>query len=98
MVGLGRVVLNKRERVVMLEPCGKGILATTLRYPYEVRQPDAFFEEIPDIVLPAEMKQLAAHILDTKAGAFDPSSFEDRYETAVVEMLRAKQAGIKEQP
>jgi DNA end-binding protein Ku len=93
MVALGRVVVSRREYVVMLEAFEKGLLATTLRYGYEVREPAAYFEDIPDLKLPAEMKQLAAHILDTKASHFEPTKFVDHYETALVELLRAKQAG-----
>ena len=93
MVALGRVVVSRREYVVMLEAFEKGLLATTLRYGYEVRDPAAYFEDIPDLKLPAEMKQLATHILDTKAAHFDPAKFADHYETALVELLRAKQAG-----
>jgi DNA end-binding protein Ku len=94
MVALGRVVLNKRERVIALEPHGKGILATTLRYPYEVRKAEEHFEDIPDVKIPGEMLKLAEHILDSKAADFDPSKFEDHYETALVELLKKKQAGF----
>jgi DNA end-binding protein Ku len=94
MVGLGRVVLYRRERIVMLEPFDKGLLATALRYGYEVRDAKPYFEDIPDITLNKEMRQLAAHILETKAGHFDPSTFEDRYETALIELLKTKQAGL----
>jgi DNA end-binding protein Ku len=69
------------------------LLATSLRYGYEVRDPQAYFEDIPDIALPAEMRKLAAHILDTKAAHFDPATFEDRYENALVDLLKQKQAG-----
>jgi DNA end-binding protein Ku len=93
MVGLARVVLTRREHVVLLEPFDKGLLATTLRYAYEVREQKDYFEDIPDLKLPAEMMQLAAHIVDTKAGHFDPKTFEDHYETALVELLKNKQAG-----
>jgi DNA end-binding protein Ku len=93
MVALGRVVVSRREYVVMLEAFDKGLLATTLRYAYEVRDQAAYFEDIPDLKLPAEMRQLATHILNTKAGHFDPAKFTDHYETALVELLRAKQAG-----
>jgi len=93
MVALGRIVLTRREHVVMLEAFDKGLLATTLRYAYEVRSQADFFEDIPDIKLPAEMRELAAHIIDTKAGKFDPKSFEDHYENALTELLRRKQAG-----
>jgi DNA end-binding protein Ku len=98
MVALGRIVLARRERVVMLEPFDKGLLAVTLRYQYEVRDQAAYFGDIPDLKLPGEMKELAAHIVDSKAGSFDPTKYEDRYETALVELLRAKQAGAVMQP
>jgi DNA end-binding protein Ku len=98
MVGLGRVVLTRRERVVMLEAFDKGLLASSLRYAYEVREPGAYFEDIPDLKLPAEMSQLAGHIIDTKASHFDPKKFEDHYENALVELLRKKQAGRAIEP
>jgi DNA end-binding protein Ku len=98
MVGLGRVVLTRRERVVMLEAFDKGLLATTLRYAYEVREAGVYFEDIPELKLPKEMSELAGHIIDTKASHFDPSKFEDHYETALVELLRRKQAGRAIEP
>ena len=94
MVGIGRVVIARRERVIMLESFGKGILGTTLRYPYEVRDAENYFEDVPDVKLPDEMKQLASHILETKRADFDPGKFEDRYETALVALLKSKQAGM----
>ena len=93
MVALGRIVISRREHVVMLEAFDKGLLATTLRYPYEVREAGAYFEDIADMKLPADMKELAAHIVDSKSSHFDPNTFTDHYETALVELLRAKQAG-----
>jgi DNA end-binding protein Ku len=98
MVALGRVVMAKRERVIALEPEGKGMLGMTLRYPYEVRDSAGYFDEIADVTVPAEMLKLAEHILDTKAADFDPSQFEDHYEIALVEMLRGKQAGFAPKP
>jgi DNA end-binding protein Ku len=94
MVGLARVVLTRREHVVLLEPFDKGLLATTLRYPYEIRDQKDYFEDIPELKLPDEMMKLAAHIVDTKAGHFEPKAFEDHYEKALVELLKSKQAGI----
>lgn len=93
VVGIGRVVLNRRERMLMLQPRGKGILATTLRYPYEVRKDAEYFAGISDIELPEEMLDIAEHIIGRKAGHFEPEKFADRYEEAVVGLLRAKQAG-----
>jgi DNA end-binding protein Ku len=94
MVGVGKVVISRRERIVMLEPFDKGLMATTLRYAYEIRDAVPYFEDIPEMKLPDEMVELAEHILDTKAGHFEPTEFEDRYENAVVEMLKQKQAGM----
>jgi DNA end-binding protein Ku len=94
MVGLGKVVISRRERIVMLEPFEQGLMATTLRYGYEIRDAKGYFEDIPSVKLPDEMVQLAEHILETKAGHFDPAEFEDCYEVAVVEMLKRKQAGM----
>ncbi|MGD9881656.1 MAG: Ku protein [Reyranella sp.] len=93
MVGIGRVVLNRRERMLMLEPRGRGMLATTLRYPYEVRQDGEYFADITDVKLPAEMLDIAQEIIGRKSGHFEPDKFTDRYEEAVIGMLRAKQAG-----
>jgi DNA end-binding protein Ku len=91
--GVARVVIARRERMVLLEPLGKGILATLLRYPYEVRSEEAYFDGIPDLTLPADMRELAGHIIETKAADFDPSRFEDRYENAVIALIRSKQTG-----
>ena len=94
VVGLGRVVIARRERIMMLEPLGKGVLGTALRYGSEVRSEDAYFDEIPDLKLPEEMKELAHVIIERKVGRFRPDEFTDRYEDAVVELIRAKQAGM----
>jgi hypothetical protein len=94
MVALGRVVLAKRERVIMLEPWDKGLMGTTLRYPYEIRDAKEYFDDIPNVKVEPDMLKLAEHILQSKAADFDPSQFVDRYEEAVVEMLKKKQAGI----
>ncbi len=100
MVGLGRVVISRRERIIVLEPFDKGLMATTLHYAYEIRNAAEYFDDIPSMKLPDEMIELAEHILETKAGHFDATEFEDRYETAVIEMLKRKQAGLPpaEQP
>jgi DNA end-binding protein Ku len=93
VVGIGRVMLSRRERMIMLQPRGKGILATTLRYPYEVRQDAEYFRGISEIELPKEMLEIAEVIIDRKSGHFEPEKFSDRYEEAVVGLVRAKQAG-----
>src|SRR5262245_56209558 len=95
MVALGRVVLTRREHVIALEPRDRGLLGLTLRYPYEVRDQAEYFEDIPELRLPKEMLDLAAHIITSKSGHFDPAQFEDRYENALVvgEKIEPAKAG-----
>jgi DNA end-binding protein Ku len=93
VVALGRLVLSKRERVIALQPYDRGLLATTLRYPYEVRKTEDYFCDLPEFAIAPDMLALAEHILDAKAGEFDPSTFRDRYEEALLAHLKAKQAG-----
>jgi len=94
MVGVGRVVLSKRERVIMLEPWDKGLIATTLRYPYEIRTAEEYFDDIPHLTVEPEMLKLAEHIVKSKAADFEPAQFVDRYEEALIDVLKKKQAGI----
>ncbi len=94
MVALARVVLTKRERDIMLQPWDKGLMGTTLRYPYEIRDSKEYFDDIPNVKVAPDMLKLAEHILESKEADFDPSQFRDRYEEAVVEMLKKKQAGM----
>ncbi|MDO8875079.1 MAG: Ku protein [Pseudolabrys sp.] len=93
LAGLARVVVYRRERLLLLRPRGKGLLATTLRYKNEVRDEADYFDDIPSTKVPADMLKLATHILETKKGKFDPDKFEDRYETALKELVKAKHAG-----
>lgn len=95
MVAIGRVVLTSREHVIAMEPRGKGIMGTLLRYPYEVRNGKEYFDEIPDVKLGKDTMDLAKHIVKTKSGHFDPEKFEDHYEAALRELIAKKSKGIK---
>jgi DNA end-binding protein Ku len=86
-------VLFGRERMILLEPRGNGIIGTTLHYDYEVRDDAAYFESIPKLQIDQEMLDLAAHIIDLKSAKFDPEKFKDRYQEAVADLVRSKQAG-----
>ncbi|MCK1667945.1 Ku protein [Bradyrhizobium sp. 153] len=92
-VALGRVVLTNREHIIGLEPMGKGLVGTLLRYPYEVRSEQEYFDEIQDVKVTKDMLDLAKHIVDQKAGQFDPEKFEDHYETALIDLINQKRAG-----
>jgi DNA end-binding protein Ku len=100
MVGLARVVLFRRERIVMLEPRAKGITVTSLHYANEVHQAAGYFDEIPELELPKQMLELATHIITKMTGKFEPEKFDDRYENALIELIRSKQKGtpVKAQP
>ncbi|RQH12697.1 Ku protein [Bradyrhizobium sp. RP6] len=92
-VAIGRVVLTNREHIIALEPMDKGLVGTLLRYPYEVRSEAEYFDEIQDVKVTKDMLDLAKHIVNQKAGRFDPEKFEDHYESALVELINQKRAG-----
>jgi DNA end-binding protein Ku len=92
-VAIGRVVLTNREHIIALEPLDKGLMGTLLRYPYEVRDPKEYFDEIQDVKVTKDMLDLARHIVDEKSGTFEPDKFEDQYETALVDLINQKRAG-----
>jgi DNA end-binding protein Ku len=92
-VALARIVLSNREHVIAIEPLGKGLLGTTLRYPYELRDEDDYFDDIKNPKISKDMIELASHILDSKAAHFDPSKFKDEYETALKTLVKRKASG-----
>jgi DNA end-binding protein Ku len=92
-VALARIVLTNREHIIAIEPLGKGLLGTTLRFPYELRDEDEFFEDIKSPKITKDMVELASHILQSKAAHFDPSKFKDDYETALKALVKRKASG-----
>jgi DNA end-binding protein Ku len=92
-VALGRLVMHQRERLMALEPHGKGIVAHTLRNRMEVREAEEIFGHIKAVKPPAQMVEIAAKIIDQLEGPFDPSQFNDRYEDALRALIKAKQKG-----
>src|ERR1700737_610170 len=101
-VAIGRVVLTNREHIIALEPLDKGLMGTLLRYPYEVRSEEDYFDDIQDVKVTKDMLDLAKHIVNQKAGRFEPDKFEDQYETALVDLINQKRSGkpitAKERP
>lgn len=95
VAALARTVLFRRLRTLLIRPHDDGLIATTLNYEYEVRAPDEIFAPIRDVKIEGEMLDLAQHIIETKRGRFDPTRFDDRYETALQELVKAKIEGRK---
>jgi DNA end-binding protein Ku len=93
VAAIARTVLFRRMRTVLIRPYGKGLIATTLNFDYEVRSSTEAFEELPDLKIQGEMLELAEHIIGTKKGSFDATTFDDRYEAAVAELVKAKIEG-----
>jgi DNA end-binding protein Ku len=93
VAAFAHAVLFRRYRGLMIRPSGKGLIAHTMNFDYEVRSAALAFDQISDIEIKGEMLDLAKHIISTKIGEFDPASFHDRYEAAVAELVRAKMAG-----
>lgn len=95
---LARTVIFRRMRSILLRPHGKGMIATTLNFDYEVRSAEEAFADVPKMKIQDEMLDLARHIIETKAGEFDPKAFDDRYELALAEVVKAKIEGKKITP
>jgi DNA end-binding protein Ku len=93
-VAIGRVVLTNREHIIALEPLDKGLMGTLLRYPYEVRSETEYFEDIQDVKITKDMLDLARHIVEQKSGSFEPGQFEDRYESALIDLINQKRNGL----
>jgi DNA end-binding protein Ku len=92
-VAIGRVVLTNREHIIALDPLDKGLMGTLLRYPYEVRSEKEYFDDIQVVKVTKDMLDLAKHIVNQKAGHFEPDKFEDQYETALIDLINQKRAG-----
>ncbi len=90
---LARVVLSSRERVVCLTPMDKGMFVSTLRNPKEVRSPDSYFDDISGQEVDKDMLDLANKLIEQNYGEFDPEDFSDRYEDALLEVIKSKIAG-----
>jgi len=93
-VAIGRVVLTNREHIIALEPLDKGLMGTLLRYPYEVRSEKEYFDDIQDVKVTKDMLDLAKHIVEQKSASFEPEEFEDRYESALIELINQKRNGL----
>ena len=94
-VAIARLVMSSRERVVTIAPREKGMFVCTLRDWREVRSTSGYFDEIPDIKTDPEMLQLAEKLIEQKVTHFDPKAYEDRYETALMAMIKEKLKGHK---
>ncbi|GHE65918.1 non-homologous end joining protein Ku [Camelimonas fluminis] len=92
---IGRAVLFRRVRTLLIRAAGDGLIATTLNFDYEVRPAAKAFSDIPELKIKDEMLELAGHIIRMKAGTFDPATFDDRYEAALADLVKAKLEGRK---
>ncbi len=93
VAAIARTVLFRRLRTVLIRPHGKGLIASTLNFDYEVRSSQEAFEDQPDVKSDPELLEIAELIIEKKKGSFDASTFDDRYEEAVTELVKAKIEG-----
>ncbi|MES2723781.1 MAG: Ku protein [Pseudomonadota bacterium] len=92
-IALGRLVMHQRERMLAMEPRGKGLVAYTLRTFDEVKKPESFFDDIPEVKADRNMIEIAAKIIEQQEGDFDASEFKDRYEEALRALIKEKEKG-----
>jgi DNA end-binding protein Ku len=95
VAAIAQAVLFRRVRTLLIRADDDGLIANTLNFDYEVRSAKEAFDGIPEMKIEGEMLDLARHIIETKNGAFDPSKYEDRYEAALAELVKAKLEGRK---
>lgn len=95
---IGRAVLFRRVRTLLLRPQGVGLVANTLNFDYEVRPAEKIFDSVEDMKVEGEMLDLAKYIINSKSGRFNPRTFDDRYESALAELVKAKIAGREFKP
>jgi DNA end-binding protein Ku len=98
VVAIARTVLFRRVRSALIRAHGNGLIAHTLNFDYEVRSAVEAFSELPNAKADDDMLELAQHIIKKKAGRFDPTTFDDRYDAALVELVKAKMEGRKIAP
>ena len=95
VAALAQTVLFRRVRTRLIQAHGAGLIATTLNFNYQIRSAEDAFHDVPDMKIKGEMLELAEHIINTKKGKFDPSTFNDRYEAALADLVKAKLEGRK---
>lgn len=98
VAALAQTVLFRRFRTMLIRPNGAGLVGTTLNFDYEVRPASEALSDAPKVKIEGEMLDLAKHIIDTKKGTFDPATFDDRYDAALAELVKAKIEGRKVKP
>ena len=98
VAAIAQTVLFRRVRTVLIRAHNDGLVATTLNFDYEVRSAKEAFGDVPELTIKGEMLELAEHIIKTKMGKFDVTKFDDRYEAALAEVIKAKLEGKKIQP
>jgi DNA end-binding protein Ku len=92
-IALGRVVMHTRERLMAIEPRGKGLLCYSLRMRNEVVDVDKAFESVPSAKPGKQMIEIAEKIIEQAEGKFEPEEFRDRYEEALRDLIKRKEAG-----
>ena len=89
------ITFDRNTQSVLIRAHDEGMIANTLNFDYEIRSSDQAFRELPAVKVDAEMLDLALHIIKTKSGRFDHKKFDDRYEAALLELVKAKMEGRK---
>jgi DNA end-binding protein Ku len=92
---IGRIAMQQRERSILVESLGGGLVVTLLRQANEIVAEKNYFEKIPKATIDPELAEIAGMLIDRKKTHFEPSSFTDRYEDALVAMIEAKKKGKK---
>lgn len=94
-IAVGRVVLSGKEKSVTLKSLAKGLLMTTLRYAAEIRQEAAYFEDLGEAQIDPGQLALARQLIDNKTARFDTAAYTDRYQGALLDLIKSKMNGTQ---
>lgn len=91
---LGKIAFGGREHVLAItadddDELG-GMMAYTMRYQEELRDPAEYFRDIKKVAVNADSLELAESLIKKKTAKFDPGKFKDEYEMALKELVEAK--------
>lgn len=98
LFAITRAVIARKERIIAIRSCTKGMIGYALREEDNIRDTDQFFDDIESVSIDKGMMDLAMKLVEQKTHRFDPSKFEDRFENRLKQLIEAKLEGVELEP
>lgn len=94
VLGVSRLVIGRRERAVVLEPRGEGIVLWTLRFGDEVRPEESYFENIDEKADP-DLVPLVQQLIKGKTTNWSPAMVSDPIQESLLKLIATKKRAMK---